>query len=63
LIISDKVITAILSTISAIAVGYVPVWIARIQSNKPLTQKQQITKLKRENERLKKEIKMLKEGE
>lgn len=63
MIISDKVITAILSTISAIAVGYVPVWIARIQSNKPLTQKQQITKLKRENERLKKEIKMLKEGE
>lgn len=63
MIISDKVITAILSTISAIAVGYVPVWIARIQSNKPLTQKQQITKLKKENERLKKEIKMLKEGE
>ncbi|MQM78817.1 hypothetical protein [Lentilactobacillus buchneri] len=58
---SDKVITAIISAISAIAVGYVPVWIARININKPPSPKQEVTRLRRENERLKKELKKMKE--
>jgi hypothetical protein len=58
--VSDKIITAIISAISAIAVGYVPVWVARINAEKPPTPKQEVTRLKRENERLKKEIQKLK---
>ncbi len=59
--ISDKVFTAILSAISAIAVGYVPVWVARINAGKPPTKTDEIKRLKRENERLKKENQKLKE--
>lgn len=58
--IDDKLITAILSTISAIAVGYVPVWVARINIGKPPTQREQIERLKRENARLKQELRQLK---
>lgn len=56
--IDDKLITAILSSISAIMVGYVPVWVARI--NKPPTKDKEIERLKRENAQLKLEIKKLK---
>jgi len=59
--VSDKVITAILSAVSAIAVGYVPVWVARINTAKPPTKNDEIKRLKRENERLKKENQKLKE--
>lgn len=58
--IDDKLITAILSTISAIAVGYVPVWVARINAGKPPTKKQEIERLKRENAQLKQELRQLK---
>lgn len=57
---SDKIITAIISSISAIAVGYVPVWVARINAEKPPTPKHEVARLKRENEQLKKEIQKLK---
>lgn len=59
--ISDKVFTAILSAISAIAVGYVPVWVARINADRPPTKNDEIKRLKRENERLRKENRKLKE--
>ncbi|MDT7019286.1 hypothetical protein RI509_08860 [Levilactobacillus namurensis] len=59
--ISDKVLTAILSAISAIAVGYVPVWVARINADRPPTKNDEIRQLKEENARLKEENKKLKE--
>jgi len=58
--ISDKVLTAILSAISAIAVGYVPVWVARINAGKPPTKNDEIKRLRRENDRLKRENEKLK---
>ncbi|WP_283680323.1 hypothetical protein [Lentilactobacillus sp. Marseille-Q4993] len=61
MIINDKLITAILSTISAIAVGYVPVWVARINARHPTeTPKEECYRLKKENAKLKEEIKRLK---
>ncbi|PTM21549.1 hypothetical protein DA798_09660 [Lactobacillus sp. PFC-70] len=59
--ISDKVVTAILSAISAIAVGYVPVWVTRINAGHPPTKSDEIRQLKEENARLKEENKKLKE--
>ncbi|PTM24106.1 hypothetical protein DA798_02470 [Lactobacillus sp. PFC-70] len=61
--ISDKVVTAILSAISAIAVGYVPVWVARINADRPPTKNDEIRQLKEENARLRDENEKLKRGE
>ncbi|AYM03554.1 hypothetical protein D8911_11375 [Levilactobacillus brevis] len=58
--IDEKVFTAILSAITAIAVGYVPVWVARINSGKSPGKVDEVKRLKRENARLRAEIEKLK---
>ncbi|WP_288531472.1 hypothetical protein [uncultured Secundilactobacillus sp.] len=60
---SQGVLTAIISAVSAIAVGYVPVWVARINAGTVESPKEEAKRLRLENEQLKIEIEKLKRGE
>ncbi|KRK46755.1 hypothetical protein [Secundilactobacillus kimchicus] len=60
---SQGVLTAIISAVSAIAVGYVPVWVARINAGSTESPKEEVKRLRQENEQLKIEIEKLKRGD